>query len=292
MTVYKKRFGDRYDGRLLRTIDPFFKLIPYIMNTRLDSQNLFEEKIDITNIEKFIKEQRIQGNKEISFLHILIAALVRTLAQKPGLNRFIAGQHIYARKDILVSLAVKKEMTEESPETTIKVKFEPTDTVYDVASKLNRLIAENKNIESNNDTDKMATLFMKCPRLILKFVVWLIKLLDYFGIMPKAIHKVSPFHTSVFVTDLGSLGIKSIYHHLYEFGTTSIFVSFGLKQREKVIDVNNQIVEKKYISVKIVSDERIVDGFYYARAFNLFNSLLKQPEKLLIPPENIVEDIE
>lgn len=292
MSQYKRKFLDRYDGRLIRTIDPFFRLIPYIMNTRLDSQNHFEEEIDLTIIDDFLKQLKLQGYKNISFLHVLMAGFVRTMSQKPALNRFVVGNKIYARNSITLSLAVKKQMTEESPETTIKIAFEPTDTIFDVADKLNRLIAESKDLEASNETDQTAEILSKCPGVLLNIIVWLLKRMDKHGVLPKAVHKASPFHTSAFVTDMGSLGIKSIYHHLYEFGTTSMFISFGKKQRRKILDENNLVLEKKVISVKIVSDERIVDGLYYARAFNLFNNLMKHPEKLLTQPEKIFHDIE
>lgn len=292
MGGYRRRFGDRYDGRLIRTIDPFFKIIPYLMRTRMDSQNFYEEKIDIDRIEAFLREKRNNSVKNLSFLHIMLAAMVRTLSQKPGLNRFIAGQKIYARNEILISLAVKKQLLEESPETTIKIAFKPTDTLSEVAEKVNAAVLENKKADTSNDADKTAGLFMKCPGLLVKFLVWVIRLLDYFGILPKVLNQVSPFHTSVFVTDLGSLGIQPVYHHLYDLGTTSVFVAFGHKQKEKIIDKDGNIREKRFVNVKVVSDERICDGFYFASTFKLFKNLVQNPEKLEIPPERVVEDME
>jgi len=292
MSNRKRRFGDRYDGRLLRTIDPFFKIIPYIMATRVDAQNFFEEKIPLEPIEAYLREKRQSGIKNIGFLHVVMAAMIRTLSQKPQLNRFIAGQKIYARNEILISFAIKKEMNEDSPETTIKLRFLPTDTIMDVVEKVNKAIEENKGAQAQNDTDKTARFITMCPGFLIKFIVWFCKLLDYYGWMPKILNEVSPFHTSIFVTDLGSLGIQSIYHHLYNFGTTSIFVAFGAKQRERVLDKEGNIKERKFITVKIVVDERIADGYYFASAFKLFRNLISFPQKLEEPPEKVVEDID
>jgi hypothetical protein len=289
---YKKRWGDRYDGRKLRAIDPFYKIIPYIMPGRVDSQNCFEDKIPLDAIEIYLKRKRKAGIRNISFFHIVIAALVRILSQKPALNRFIAGQKIYARNEILISFVLKKEMREDCPETTVKLKFLPTDTLFDVVDKVNKALKENRGIQSQNDTDQIARFVMMCPGFLVKFIVWLLKKMDYFGVMPKFIYEVSPFHTSIFITDLGSLGIQPVYHHLYEFGTTSLFIAFGAKQRERVTDGEGNIKVKKCISLKIVSDERIVDGYYYASAFKYFRSLLNNPEKLEAPPKKVVEDIE
>jgi hypothetical protein len=292
MKRYRRRFGDRYDGRLLRTIDPFYKIIPYIMKTRVDAQTYFEDKIEINAIEEYLKEKRKAGIKNIGFLHIVIAAMVRTLSQKPRLNRFIAGQRIYARNEILISLALKKQLHEDIPETTIKLKFKPTDTIFEIAEKLNAAITENKKIETKNGADIIARLIMLCPGFLVKLIVWLIKVLDYVGFMPKAINKLSPFHTSVFITDLGSLGIQPVFHHLYEFGTTSVFVAFGMKQKEYTLSKDNSILEKRVVNIKIVTDERIVDGYYFAAAFKLFKKLMQSPEKLELSPEQILKDIE
>jgi Pyruvate/2-oxoglutarate dehydrogenase complex, dihydrolipoamide acyltransferase (E2) component, and related enzymes len=292
MGNYKRRFGDRYDGRLVRSVDPFFRLIPYIMKTRADSQVFFDEKIDLNNVEEYLRTKRNAGVRDIGFLHVVIAAIVRTISQKPGLNRFVAGQKIYSRNEIIVSLAVKKQLLEESPETTIKLKFKPTDTIFDIVKTINKAVEENKQMDTSNDTDKTAKIVALCPGFFIKFIVWFLSTLDYFRIMPKIIYEASPFHTSVFVTDLGSLGIQPVYHHIYNFGTTSIFVAFGNKQREKVLDNNNNVVERKYINVRVVADERIVDGHYYANAFKLFRRLMTHPERLETAPERVVEDIQ
>lgn len=289
---YKKRWGDRYDGRRIRTLDPFYKIIPFIMKSRTDAQNFYADKLDIGNVEDYLKEKRRQGIKNIGFLHVVIAAMVRTMAQKPALNRFIAGQKVYARNEILVSLAIKKQMSETGGETTVKLKFSPYDTIFDVAEKINKAVEENKKVETENGADKTAKIIMSCPGFLVKFLVWLLKSLDYFGLMPKIINEVSPMHASMFITDLGSLGIQPIYHHIYEFGTTSIFIAFGTKYSEKIIDKNNVVVEKRYVDLKVTTDERTVDGFYYASAFKLFARLLQNPEKLESKPEQVIEDIE
>ncbi len=261
------------------------------MRDRSDSQNFFDDRIDISRTEAFLRTIKNKSAENMGFLHVVIAAMVRTISQKPGLNRFIAGQKIFARNEILISLALKKKLDEAGPETTIKMKFEASDTIYDVAAKVNKAIGENKKADTENDADKTARLFMLCPGLIVRFLVWFLRSLDYFGLMPKAINRLSPFHTSVFVTDLGSLGIRPIYHHLYDFGTTSLFIAFGIKQKEKHIDAENNIVEKRSVQLRVVSDERIVDGYYYASAFKLFKSLVQHPERLENPPDTIAEEI-
>ncbi|NLG81863.1 MAG: 2-oxo acid dehydrogenase subunit E2 [Bacilli bacterium] len=291
MKKTRRRFGDRYDGRLLRKVDPFYKIIPYIMKTRVDSQIFFDDKIILEKTEKYIQEKRAQ-NINIGFLHVVIAAMVRTMALKPRLNRFVSGRKIYARNGIYVSLAVKRDMSEDSPETTIKLEFEPTDTLFEVMEKIDKAISENKQANATNDTDKTAKLIMMCPGFLVRFLVGFLTWLDHRGKMPKVLNRVSPFHTSVFITDLGSVGIQPVYHHIYEFGTTSIFVAFGIKNKERIIDRNHNIVEQKYVNVKVVVDERICDGYYYAKAFRIFRRLVENPHLLEVAPEKVVEDNE
>lgn len=288
----RRRLGDRYDGRRLRSLNAFYQITPYIMRSRIDAHDYFEDRIDITGAEAWLRKQREAGHMELGWLHVFIAALVRTMAQKPRLNRFVAGQKIYARNDITISLALKKKLDEDSPETTVKMRFEPTDTIYDVARRVQEAVETNKAMETSNSTDRTARLFMLCPGFLVRFLIFVVRCLDYWGIMPKAIHRASPFHTSAFVTDLGSLGIKPIFHHLYDFGTTSIFVAFGSKERHREHDREGRLVERKFISIKVVNDERICDGHYYASAFKVMSALLKDPAPLEFPPAQVAEDVE
>ena len=292
MKKYKKRLGDRYDGRYLWGIDPFYKIIPYIMKTRVDSQVYFEDKINIDNTSAFIKDMRKNEKIKVGYLYVIIAAIVRTIALKPRLNRFVSGRRIYARNEISVSLAIKKAMNENTPETTIKVSFDPNDTLYDVVRKVDSAINSNKDVDAKNDTDKVAKAIMYCPGFIIRFLISLLNFLDHHGKLPKFINRVSPFHSSLCITDLGSLGIEPVYHHIYEFGTTSLFLAFGSKNKERSINKDGEIEEKRYINMKAVVDERICDGFYYARAFKVFKKLVENPKLLTVPPKKVYEDNE
>jgi len=287
----RRRWGDRPDGRRLRTLSPFYLITPYVMRTRVDAQDYFEDRVDMGPAEEWLRKQRGQGRR-LGLLHLMVAAVVRTLSQWPRLNRFVAGQRIYARNEILISFALKKRLHEDSPETAIKLRFDPTATVLDVAAAIDEAVAANRVEQSRNETDRTARLFMLCPGLVVRFLVWVLRTLDYVGLLPGVIRRASPFHTSVFVTDIGSLGIKPIYHHLYDFGTTSIFVAFGAKEQERVLDEAGRAVLRRSVGLKIVNDERICDGHYYAGAFKFMRKLLLNPERLESPPERVVEDVD
>lgn len=288
----KRRLGDRKEGRKLRTLDPIKRAMPYIMPKRSDSQNFFTEKLDIAEAEKFCREQIKAGRKNFSLLHVIIAAYIRVVSQRPAINRFVSGQTIYARNNIEVLMTIKKKMTLESEDACIKVVFEPTDTVYDVYDKFNKIVEENKGDGEGNATEDFAKILNYIPRFLLRFVIWFIKTLDYYGILPKFILDLSPFHGSMIITSLGSLGIRPIYHHIYDFGNLPVFVAYGAKQRGVKMNDEGEVVRYRYIEMKVTTDERICDGYYYASAFKMMKRIFENPSVLEYPPEQVVEDID
>lgn len=288
----KRRLGDRKEGRKLRTLDPIKRAMPYIMPKRSDSQNFFTEKLDIAEAEKFCREQIKAGRKNFSLLHVIIAAYIRVVSQRPAINRFVSGQTIYARNNIEVLMTIKKKMTLDSEDACIKVIFEPTDTVYDVYDKFNKIVEENKGDGEGNATEDFAKILNYIPRFLLRFVIWFIKTLDYYGILPKFIIDLSPFHGSMIITSMGSLGIRPIYHHIYDFGNLPVFVAYGAKQRGVKMNDEGEVVRYRYIEMKVTTDERICDGYYYASAFKMMKRIFENPSVLEYPPEQVVEDID
>lgn len=288
----KRKFGDRSDGRRLRTLDPYNAMIPFIMKTRNGGSNSFEDSVEITETERYLRAKRIHGYPGMGLLHLFIATYIRTAAMHPAINRFVSGQRIYARKNIEFVMTIKKEMRLNASETSIKVTFETTDTIYDVYNKLNEEIRKVKSKGEDTSTDTLARVLMKLPRLVLKMFVSILEVLDYFGKMPKAILKASPFHGSIIITDLGSIGLPAIYHHLYNFGNMPVFLALGAKRKAREVKLDGSVVERKYIDYKMVMDERCCDGFYFSQAFKLFRSLLRKPYELDEPPETVVEDID
>ncbi|MEE0944001.1 MAG: 2-oxo acid dehydrogenase subunit E2 [Clostridia bacterium] len=288
----KRRIGDRYDGYRVRVKDPLFDVIPHIMRSRLDSQVFFEEQIDITGIREFIVENR-KDIPNLSMYHLMVAALIRTMVQRPRLNRFVSGRKIYARSYIRASLAVKKSRDIDAEESIVMPEFEPTDTLADIARKFNEEVFEAKRQDDDskgNNTDVLVFLVNLLPGFLKKFLVWMVRNLDAIGMMPKVINRASPFHSSVFVTNVGSIGLNSIYHHLYEFGTTSIFLAIGKKEVVKELNSDGTVKSKNVINTRFVLDERICDGYYFASSIKLFKNYMKKPELLLDPPEYISED--
>ena len=291
---YHPTWGDRSDGRKIRTLAPMAQITAYFQVERNTCSNLFEESFEITNIDRYIRQKRREGLTDFGITHVLLAAYVRGVAKYPQLNRFISGQKVNSRgDDIQYCMVIKKEMTVESPDTSIKVHLNPHDTAVDVYNKLNAAVESVKATqELDSSLDGLIQYLNLIPSIVLKFVVWLLKLLDYFGMLPKFLLELSPFHGSLFFTSMGSLGIPPIYHHLYDFGNLPCFGAFGMKRRALEVQEDGSVVQKKYIDVKFVLDERICDGFYYATFFKHYRRLLAHPEVLDNPPEEVVRDID
>lgn len=288
----KRRWGDRKEGRKLRTIDPMTRITPYIMKRRSDSQNFFTEKLDIAEAEQFCRDQIRAGRKNFSMLHVFIAAYIRVVSQRPALNRFVSGQKIYARNTIEVLMTIKKKMALDGEEACVKVQFEPTDTIYDVYDKFNKVVEEQKNESEVNDTEKMAKILNKIPGFVVRFFVGILRWLDYVGWLPRAILELSPFHGSMIITSLGSLGIRPIYHHIYDFGNLPVFVAYGAKQHGVKLDDEGNVKKYRYIEMKVTTDERICDGYYYASAFKMMKRIFENPHVLENPPDEVIEDID
>ena len=291
---YHPTWGDRTDGRRIRTLAPMAQITAYFQVERNTCSNFFEESFEISHVERYIRQKRKEGLTDFGLTHVLLAAYVRGLCKYPQLNRFISGQKVYSRgEDIQYCMVIKKEMSVDSPDTSIKVHLSRRDTAEDVYNKLNAAIESVKATqELDSSLDNLIGYLNLIPSVVLKFVVWLLKLLDYFGLLPKFLLELSPFHGSLFFTSMGSLGIRPIYHHLYDFGNLPVFGAFGCKRRALEVQEDGTIVQRKYIDVKFVLDERIVDGYYYATFFKHYRSLLRHPEILNHPPTEILNDID
>lgn len=294
MGEYHPTWGDRIDGRKIRTLAPMAQITAYFQVERNTCSNLFEESFEITHIDRYIRQKRREGYTDFGLTHVLLAAYVRGVAKYPQLNRFISGQKVYSRgEDIQYCMVIKKDMSLDSPDTSIKVHLNPHDTALDVYKKLNAAVESVKATqELDSSLDGLIMALNMVPSVVLKFLVWLLKLLDYFGLLPAFLLELSPFHGSLFFTSMGSLGIKPIYHHLYDFGNLPCFGAFGCKRRALEVQEDGSVVSRKYVDMKFVLDERIVDGYYYAAFFKYYRSILRHPELLDNPPEEIIKDID
>lgn len=280
----------RSDGRRLKSLGPFIKMVPYIMTRRSDAQIFSKQTLVIDHIEAYIHAKRVEGIK-LSYLHVFVAIYVRMIAQRPLLNRFVINSQIYARKDISISLAIKRSLHDEGEETTVKFVFTGRETIFEVAEIIDRCIGENLPAGVQNDADKLAAWFMSLPNGLIKTAVGTIKWMDRHNMMPKKIVEASPFHTTMFFTYLKSIKLDYIYHHLYDFGTTGIFVALGKVKKMAVVEGDAAVV-KSVCEIGYVLDERLCDGLYFANSFKLVKNYMEDLKLLETTLDEIIEDVE
>lgn len=283
-------FGLRADGKKLKKIDPIQKIMPHIMSERHDSQNIAKYEVRCEAFDEFIKKER-ENNNKFNYMHLVIAGLVRTIAQKPRLNRFVMNGRIFRRTGgIYISFVVKRKLSANAADSTVKVCFTGHEDIYEIKDKIDEAIRSVNTKDEGNGTDKLATLLTIVPNTLIKFIVWILKKMDKHGLLPGSILKLSPFHTSCFVTNLKSIKGEYIYHHLYDFGTTSLFVSMGKEKIVPVVD-DDKICPGKVMTLGVVTDERFCDGFYYISALKMLKDYYQNPILLTEKLEKVEEDI-
>jgi hypothetical protein len=276
----------RADGKRLKNTDPMYRVAAHIMDKRVDSMNMITIDIPYAPMQEYVNQKRKEGIS-ISHMALIISAYVRMMAKYPELNRFVVNRKVYARNEIAVGMVVLQSL--ESHEGTMsKMYFEKTDTIFDVNNKINAYVTANRETPENNGTEKIIKILLSIPGL-LTVGVKLFKFMDKYGLLPKAIINASPFHMSFGITNLASIRTNHIYHHCYEFGTTSVFMAMG-NLREVPKRKGGEIVFEKSMPIGVTMDERICSGSYFATCFRYMKKLLSDPTLLESPPEEVIED--
>lgn len=284
-------FYNRPDGRAIQNLDPMQMIMPYILKTRTDSMNMYEDTFVCEPLDRYIKEKAAEGIR-LNYMTVVIAALVRLIALRPQLNRFCMNGKIYTRPKIWVSFVVHPTLRDESTGTTIKLCFEGTESIFDIARIVDEAIErETTKRIGENDTDKLLrTLMTKIPGPFIKLVINTLMWMDRHNLLPESILNLSPFHTSIFLTNLKSLGINHVFHHVYEFGTTGLFFAMG-KEKQVAAIADDQPVAQKEMGYGLVCDERFCDGLYFALSLRKLRKIMKNPAVLEKPLDHKVEDI-
>lgn len=276
----------RADGKRLKNVDPMYTVAAYIMKERNDSMNMITLDIPIAPLQQYIHTCRKNG-KKISHMAIFVAAYLQSVAQYPELNRFVVNSKVYARNELSVAMVVLKSGKDHEG-TMTKMYFEPTNTVFEVQDIIDKFVEENRQTPENNGTEKLIKVLLSLPGL-LPVGVGLFKWMDKHGLLPKSIIDASPFHNSLCITNLASIRTNHIYHHCYNFGTTSLFISMG-NQREVAKRKGDEIVFERCIPLGVTMDERICSGSYFALAFRCMQKFLSNPSLLETPPAEVLPD--
>ncbi len=281
-------FGRRPDGRRITSIDPIVRITPYLMPMRCDAQVFLQHKVDYEMLARYIAKQSAKGEK-VTFMQIIVAAFVRAVSQHPEINRYIMNKQYYSRNNCTVSFTMLKDpQNAEGGETAVKLRFDPTDTLYDVRDRMNKAIEANRGVDNQNFLDSLVRVMHAVPGLP-TVIVGLVRLLDRYGLCPGALLDELPFHTSMYITNNASIGLHHVNHHIYNFGSTSLFFGMGSVERTMVME-DGQPRMKRWLPIGITADERVCSGAHYAGFFATMNRCLNNPELLEVPPESVRYD--
>ena len=278
-------FGRRPDGKRLKKQDPIMQITPYLMPMRCDAQVFLEHKADYEKLSRYIVKKSQEGEK-ITFMQILVAAYVRAISNNPEANRFIFNKQYYARNNCSVSYTVLKNPQDtDSNETTVRILFDLTDTLFDVRDRMNDAVEKSRATEDGDFVIRLARAVLAVPGLA-TLIVAVVKLLDRYGIAPKVLIRELPFYSGMFITNNGSIGLHHPFHHIYNFGDVSLFIGMGSILKEAVVE-DGKARMKRWLPLGMTADERVCSGAHYAAFFFDVLRLLENPEELENPPEKV-----
>ncbi len=265
----------RPDGTLVKEADPMYKLIPHFLTKRYDAMNMITLDIPEAPVKRYINQKR-KEDRSVSHLAVFIAAYLRTAAEFPYVNRFIMNRRVYQHNDFKVAMVVLRPGNDD--DTMSKIALDYEDDIFTVQDKINEYITENRKDNNANSFDKWINALLAVPILPRMFIN-LLRFADRYGLMPKALIDASPFHASLLISNLASIRTNHIYHHVYEFGTTSVAITMG-NMREVPKRVKGEITLERCIPLGVVMDERICSGHYFAQAFSRMKEYLADPSRL------------
>jgi pyruvate/2-oxoglutarate dehydrogenase complex dihydrolipoamide acyltransferase (E2) component len=247
---------------------------------------------DCSGIDAYLKEKRETEGIRFSYMDILVTAIVRTIAQRPKMNRFVVNGRVFRRNNIQIAFAVKKKLVDAAEETTVKLTFDGTESIYDVKEMVDAIVKANKGMSKKNDTDRLAKILTSMPNFMIKGMTRFLMFLDKHGMLPKSILDASPFHSSVFLVHLKSIKMPPVFH-IYKFGTVGTFITMGMEKYEPVVKnrETKEIVVKKMLKAGVVVDERISDGLYNSLTLRLFKSLMEDPHQLDEKLDKVIQDV-
>lgn len=275
MGLWNRKINHATRVRERGSIAAFF---PYLSRTRAESVVYFSKQVDITNATEFLNKKKRDG-KNISLFILIVSSLAKTFEQRPLVNRFVLGRRIYQREIFDVSYVVKRNLTDVGDELLTTVEITKGSSLEEIAIKMNETGIEIKKTKDNG-LDNLLNLFGGLPRPLMQFVFSIVRLLDFHGRVPSFIRDELPFYCSVFVSNLGSIGVDAPFHHLYELGTTSFFLAIGKPSLQPVVTKSGSIEIRKIVNLNFTVDERICDGYYLARSLDRFLKFIENPETL------------
>ena len=275
----------RPDGTYLQNLHFFTQLLPYLMPTRTEAAIYFEQEFDVTKTLEYARKKRADANlPKISFFYIVLYAATRAIAQRPKLNRFVSGYRYYQRNRISYNFIAKRDLSDEGEEINVTMSFSPFLTLEEFCGKINDYIMSLKKGTSTS-SEKINSFITHLPRFCIKLFVWGVRFLDYHNALPKSVIESLPFYSTIFFTNVGSVGIDAPFHHNFEVGNCGIFCAIGKIRRENRLNKDGVMEARDMVKLTFTFDDRITDGIYCARAVSMVRDYVENPEKLELPLE-------
>jgi hypothetical protein len=269
-------FSRRFDGRLAGRVPAYRRIMPFVMRGRNESAVYFEKTLDLGQALPWLDDQNRAPGPPMTIFHVVLGALVRVLDERPRLNRFVSGRRIYQRDGIWLSFAVKKRLDDHAAMTVVKRRFEPGQPLHAMVAGLARDVGDARSHRPSS-VEREIDLLLRLPRFAVDRVVRLAALLDACNLAPRALVEPDPMYTSVFVANLGSIGLDAAYHHLYEHGNCPLFMTIGAIHRAPVVTGGGELAVRRVMNMKCTFDERIEDGLYCARSLELLQGYIERP---------------
>ncbi len=284
-----KRWGDRADAYRIRDIDGMHFYMAYLMPKRTEAEVYINEAIDVTELLAYMKEKNATGERKVTVLHCMIAAIARTIRMRPLLNRYISGKRFYMRHDISMGFTVKKQFEDHAEETLMIYHPKETENVTAICDRLSPRVREAKRQDKGQSVDDILNIVKKLPKPVMSLFMAFINFVDVHGWMPKAFSSVDTNYCTVLLSNLGSIKCNAVYHHLNNMGTNGIVITIGEIHKEVSLDENGNPVARDMMNIGVTLDERIADGFYFARSLKLVKYLFQNPQLLDKPLKEEIE---
>lgn len=281
--------GDRKDGRLIRELDSLHYITGILYPNRCDNEAFISERIDLTNINAYLEKKNTpMPEYKYNLFQIIVTALVKTITLRPKMNRFIVNSNFYQRNEVSASFVVKKLFADNGAEALAFIHAKDTDTIDTIHDEIYRQVSGCRSEKKDGSTESM-DIFNKMPRFLSKFLVHLVMRLDKHGWVPKSLIETDPYYSSVVLSNLGSIKMKSGYHHLTNWGTCSMILLIGEIKNRPVFSDDGAYEMRPTVDLGLTIDERLADGYYYSKTVRLLKKLLENPELLERPLSEEVE---
>lgn len=277
MTTYKKKFGDRRNARRIRELSGLAQISIDLKPNRSVSDVYINQKMDLTNLCKYIEKKKEEGN-DITFFHAFITAIGKTLYNRPKLNRFVSNRHIYEHDDVVVSFVAKVSFDDKSEELMVLVPINPEDNINTISKKIkDKVDGIRKGKDSKKGANNAIDVLGKLPNPIRVPIIGAFKWCDKKGILPASFTEDNLYYSSMIVSNLGSIKCGAIFHNINDFGCCSSLCTIGEIKDEEVIENGKEVV-KKLCEFGVNLDERIADGYYFVKCLKLIQYIFDNPE--------------